>query len=75
MTTYTEKILKDITEVMTPSEIEEYFNNKCYLSKSEFGELINNLIVSFSNDTLKTVFSSKKFKEFDKYIIYLLLIL
>lgn len=64
MTTYTEKILKDITEVMTPSEIEEYFNNKCYLSKSEFGELINNLIVSFSNDTLKTVFSSKKFKEF-----------
>lgn len=64
MTTYTEKILKDITEVMTPSEIEEYFNNKCYLSKSEFGELINNLIVSFSDDTLKTVFSSKKFKEF-----------
>lgn len=63
MTAYTEKILKDITEVMTPSEIEEYFNNKCYLSKTEFGEVINSLIMSFSNDTLKTVFASKKFSE------------
>lgn len=64
MTAYTEKILKDITEVMTPSEIEEYFNNKCYLSKSEFGEVVNNLIMSFSNDTLQTVFASKKFREY-----------
>ena len=64
MTAYTEKILKDITEVMTPSEIEEYFNNKCYLSKSEFGEAINSLIMSFSNDILKIVFASKKFNEY-----------
>lgn len=63
MTAYTEKILKDIQENLSNSEIEEYFNKKCYLSKNEFGEVLNALILSYNHDALKIALASKKFKD------------
>lgn len=63
MLPYTKNIVNDIKTKMTHSEIEDYFNNKCYFSKSEFGEVINEFIVFPNHDILKIILSSKKYKE------------
>lgn len=62
MSTTIELKAKEIKE-MTHSEIEEYFNDKCYLIKSEFGLLLGEFIYCANHDILKIILSSKKFKD------------
>lgn len=62
MTTTIELKVKELKE-MTHSEVEEYFNEKCYLSKSDFGLLLSEFIYYTNHDILKIILSSKKFKD------------
>lgn len=62
MSTTLELKVNEIKE-MTHSEAEEYFNNRCYLAKSEFGFLVGEFIYYTNHDILKIILSSKKFKE------------
>lgn len=48
---------------MTNSEIEEYLNTRCYLTKSEMGLLVSEFIYYSDHEILKLILSSKKFKE------------
>lgn len=63
MTTYIESKIKEIKEEMTLEAVKEYFNEKCYLTNKEFGEVINEFIIQPNHDILKIIVSSKKFKE------------
>lgn len=60
---YIKDKIKDIKENMTLDEIKDYFDNRCYMSKAELGEVINDFLYFPRYEILKVILSSKKFKE------------
>lgn len=63
MLPYIETRVKEIKEDMSLGEVKEYFNDKCYFTTKEFGEVVNEFIIQPNHDILKIILSSKKFKE------------
>lgn len=63
MQQYVQNIVKDIKEKMTHDEIKEYFDNKCYFSKDDFGEVISEFMIKNNHTILKIILKSKKFTE------------
>lgn len=68
MIAYIETKIKEIKEEMSLEEVKEYFNDKCFFSTKEFGEVVNEFIIQPNHDILRVILSSKKFKEHNNCI-------
>lgn len=68
MIAYIETKIKEIKEEMSLEEVKEYFNDKCFFSTKEFGEIVNEFIIQPNHDILRVILSSKKFKEHNNCI-------
>lgn len=66
MTPYVKSILDKVKNEMTLAEIKEYFDNKCFLNKDEFGEIVGELVMTSSQyNILSLVLKSKTFEKYN----------
>lgn len=57
-----------VNKVLVGKDLIDFFNGyQCYISKSDFGELVVELFLNIENETLKEIINSRKGKLYDDY--------